>query len=64
LREAGGFTFWETLPENHYGEDVLAQLCVMKKFGGCGVLSSGVYHQELETTIPNRRINAPEYLEI
>ena len=48
LREAGGFTFWETLPENHCGEDVLAQLRVMKKFGGCGVLPSGVYHRNLK----------------
>jgi len=64
LREAGGFIFWGILPENHCGEDVLAQLRVMKKYGGCGVLPSGVYHQELETTVPDRRINAPEYLEI
>jgi GT2 family glycosyltransferase len=64
LREAGGFTFWETLPESHCGEDVLAQLRVMKKYGGCGVLPSGVYHQELETTVLDRKINAPEYLEI
>jgi len=64
LREAGGFTFWETLPESHCDEDVLAQLRVMKKYGGYGVLPSGVYHQELETTVLDRKINAPEYLEI
>lgn len=64
LRNVGGFQFWEQLPQEHCGEDVLAQLRVMKKFGGCGILPSGVYHQELATTIPERKINAPEFLEI
>lgn len=64
LRDIGGFNFWKELPEKHCGEDVLAQLRVMKKYGGCGIVPSGVYHQELETTVPDRRINAPEFLEI
>jgi glycosyltransferase involved in cell wall biosynthesis len=64
LREVGGFSFWEALPASHCGEDVLVQLRMMKKYGGCGVLPSGVYHQELKTTVPDREINAPEYLEI
>ena len=64
LREVGGFSFWKDLPEKHCGEDVLAQLRVMKKYGGCGIIPSGVYHQELETTVPDRKVNAPEYLEI
>ncbi|HEY8400925.1 MAG TPA: glycosyltransferase family A protein [Cytophagaceae bacterium] len=64
LLDVGGFDFWKQLPENHCGEDVLAQLRVMKKHGGCGVLLSGVYHQELTTTVPDRKVNAPEYLEI
>jgi GT2 family glycosyltransferase len=64
LREIGGFSFWKELPDKHCGEDVLAQLRVMKKYGGCGILPSGVYHQELETTVPERKVNAPEYLEI
>ncbi len=64
LRDVGGFEFWTRLPEKHCGEDVLAQLRVMKKYGGCAILPSGVYHQELETTVPDRKINAPEYLEI
>lgn len=62
LKSAGGFNFWKDLPKNHCGEDVLAQLKVMEKYGGCGLLPSGVYHQELITTIPNRKINAPEVL--
>src|SRR5215210_1516064 len=64
LREVGGFSFWKDLPEQHCGEDVLAQLRVMKKYGGCGIIPSGVYHQELETTVPDRKVNAPEFLEI
>lgn len=62
LKKAGAFTFWTHLPKNHAGEDVLAQLHVMKQFGGCGLLPSGVYHQELPTTVKDRRINAPEIL--
>lgn len=64
LKEVGGFSFWKDLPEKHCGEDVLAQLRVMKKYGGCGIIPSGVYHQELETTVPDRKVNAPEFLPI
>jgi glycosyltransferase involved in cell wall biosynthesis len=62
LRDVGGFRFWVKLPDEHCGEDVLAQLRVMAKFGGCGLLPSGVYHQELETTIKNREVDAPKSL--
>jgi hypothetical protein len=62
LRECGGFSFWEQLPAAHAGEDVLAQLRVMAREGGCGVLPSGVYHQQLETTIADRRTNAVSLL--
>ncbi|HEX7048445.1 MAG TPA: glycosyltransferase [Gammaproteobacteria bacterium] len=64
LRDAGGFDFWKDLPHSHCGEDVLAQLRVAARFGACGVLPSGAYHQELETTVPDRRVNAPEYLRV
>jgi hypothetical protein len=64
LLECGGFEFWKDLPEQHCGEDVLAQLRVMKKFGGCGILPSGAYHQEVETSINDRKINAPQFLKI
>lgn len=40
----------------------IAQLCVMEKYGGCGLLPSGAYHQELPTTIPDRSWNAPDKL--
>lgn len=59
LRAAGAFEFWRELPDEHAGEDVLAQLRVMARFGGCGLLPSRAYHQELPTTIPNRSVDAP-----
>lgn len=62
LRECGGFEFWRSLPPEHCGEDVLAQLRVMARYGGCGLLPSGVYHQELPTTVVDRRVNAPRVL--
>ena len=61
LLDCGGFSFWTSLPVNHCGEDVLAQLQVMGKYGGCGIIPSGVYHQELPTTVPDRSCNAPEF---
>jgi GT2 family glycosyltransferase len=62
LRAAGGFAFWRSLPTDHCGEDVLAQLRVMARFGGCGLMPSGAYHLELPTTVPSREIDAPKVL--
>ncbi len=62
LRAAGGFEFWRRLPAEHCGEDVVAQLQVMERYGGCGLLPSGAYHMELPTTIPARRVDAPKVL--
>ena len=62
LRDVGGFSFWRELPVDHAGEDVLAQLRVMRRYGGCGVLPSGAFHQERETTIHDRRVDAARML--
>ena len=62
LRACGGFGFWRDLPAEHCGEDVLAQLSVMARFGGCGLIPSGAYHQELPTTLPRRDVDAPKVL--
>ena len=62
LRAVGGFSFWRHLPAEHCGEDVLAQLELMKVHGGCGVMPSGAYHQELPTTIPRRDVGAERVL--
>ncbi len=63
LQKVGGFQFWQDLPPQHCGEDVLAQLRMMAEYGGCGVLPSGVYHQELPTTLPDRSQDAPQVLQ-
>jgi GT2 family glycosyltransferase len=62
LREVGGFGFWRDLPEHHAGEDVLAQLRLMRRYGGAGLFPSGAYHLELPTTIPHREVDAPRVL--
>jgi len=62
LRSVGGFGFWRELPERHAGEDVLAQLRLMRRFGGAGLFPSGAYHLELPTTIPDREVDAPRVL--
>jgi glycosyltransferase involved in cell wall biosynthesis len=59
LRSLGGFSFWPELPTDHCGEDVLVQLRMLREFGGAGIMPSGVYHQELPTTLPDRRVDAP-----
>jgi GT2 family glycosyltransferase len=62
LRAAGGFDFWRELPAEHCGEDVLAQLRVMARDGGCGIIPSGAYHMELPTTVVGREVDAPKLL--
>lgn len=62
LKSVGGFSFWKNLPPIHVGEDVFTQLQMMEKYGGCAIIPSGVYHQELPTTLPYREVNTPEFL--
>lgn len=59
LRATGGFDFWSALPSVHVGEDVVAQQRVAARFGGAGLYPSGAWHQEVRTTIPDRRVDAP-----
>jgi GT2 family glycosyltransferase len=58
LRSIGGFSFWRDLPVEHCGEDVLVQQQLMARYGGCGLIPSGAYHQELPTTIRDRQVAA------
>jgi GT2 family glycosyltransferase len=58
LLACGGFDFWQELPPEHVGEDVVAQLRVMERFGGAGILPSGAYHLEAPTTVPRREHEA------
>ncbi|HEY9780402.1 MAG TPA: glycosyltransferase family A protein [Leptolyngbyaceae cyanobacterium] len=62
LRHVDGFNFWQELPIEHCGEDVLVQQRLMACFGGCGIIPSGVYHQELPTTIVERRVAADKVI--
>jgi GT2 family glycosyltransferase len=62
LLDVGGYSWWSELPTEHCGEDVLAELLVMSRYGGCGVLPSGVYHMELPTTVPNRQNNTNDLI--
>ena len=36
----------------------------MAEFGGCGVLPTGAYHQQLPTTVPDRTHDAPYLLPV
>ena len=58
LLDVGGFSWWDRLPPEHAGEDVLVQFLLLRKYGGCGILPSGTYHMELPTLVPNREVNA------
>lgn len=58
LRAAGGFDFWRLLRKEHQGEDVAAQLAVMERYGGAGILPSGAYHLEAPTTVTEREEEA------
>ncbi len=62
LVEVGGYSWWAELPSEHCGEDVLAELLMMRQFGGCGILPSGAYHLELPTTVTDRRFNTNDLI--
>lgn len=55
LLQVGGFDFWPRLPRYHSGEDVLVQVLLQRRFGGCGIIPSGTYHQEVRTSVLNRQ---------
>ncbi len=60
LLSVGGFSFWQRLPPEHAGEEVVVQFLLIRKYGGCGILPSGTYHLGLPTTVEDRRRNATE----
>ncbi|MDG4760701.1 glycosyltransferase [Micromonospora sp. WMMD710] len=60
LVDSGGFDFWRRVQENHQGEDVAAQLAVLARHGGAGILPSGAYHLESPTTVTARDVEAWE----
>jgi hypothetical protein len=50
LLEIGGFSFWDRLPRHHKAEDIVVQNLLMRGYGGCGIIPSGTYHAQVETT--------------
>jgi len=60
LLDVGGFSWWQRLPLEHAGEEVVAQFLLIRKYGGCGILPSGTYHLGLPTTVEDRTHNATE----
>jgi glycosyltransferase involved in cell wall biosynthesis len=53
LLDVGGFSFWDRLPRYHSGEEVLVQILLMRRWGGCGLVPSGTYYSELQSTVLN-----------
>jgi hypothetical protein len=35
----------------------------MRRYGGCGLIPSGAYHQEAPTTVTNRKFDIPKELD-
>nr|WP_082534809.1 glycosyltransferase [Nonomuraea pusilla] len=62
LEECGGFGFWRSVPPAHAGEDVVAELRVMERYGGAGLLPSRAYHMELPTTVRDRTAECYDYV--
>ena len=60
LLAVGGFSFWDRLPPEHAGEEVVVQFLLLNRYGGCGILPSGTFHLGLPTTVGDRRRNATE----
>ncbi|GHO70745.1 hypothetical protein KSC_096370 [Ktedonobacter sp. SOSP1-52] len=58
LLSVGGFSWWERMPREHAGEEVVVQFLLLRKYGGCGILPCGTYHLCLPTTIEDRQHNA------
>jgi len=60
LLSIGGFSWWNRLPREHAGEEVVVQFLLIRKYGGCGILPSGTYHLGLPTEVEDRGRNATE----
>jgi len=60
LLDVGGFSWWDQLPPEHAGEEVVVQFLLLNRFGGCGILPASTYHLGLPTNVPDRQRNATE----
>ena len=50
------------VPGQAFAQDAAAQLAVMGRYGGAGIVPSGAYHLESPTTVTERRMEAWELL--
>jgi Glycosyl transferase family 2 len=62
LTSVGGYDFWREVPAEHAGEDVAAQLRVIRRFGAAGVVPSRAYHLESPTTVVDRSVQCHQVL--
>jgi len=58
LESVGAFHWWVELPPNHSGEEVLVQLLLARRYGGCGILPAEAYHLQLPSNVPDRDVKA------
>lgn len=58
LLSVGGFSWWAELPPNHSGEEVLVQLLLARRYGGCAILPAEAYHLQLPSEVPDRDVKA------
>ena len=58
LESVGGFSWWTELPPNHSGEEVLAQLLLARRYGGCGILPAEAYHLQVPSQTADRDVKA------
>jgi glycosyltransferase involved in cell wall biosynthesis len=63
LLDVGGFSWWNELPPEHAGEEVVIQFLLLRKYGGCGILPSGTYHLGLPTSVEGREHSATQLYE-
>jgi GT2 family glycosyltransferase len=62
LLRVGGFSFWPAMGERDVGEEIVPQLLLRRRYGGCALLRSGAYHLEAPTTLRERSRDGVERL--
>ncbi len=58
LLSVGGYGWWPELPPNHSGEEVLAQLLLARRYGGCAILPAEAYHLQVPSETADREVKA------
>lgn len=50
LLETGGFSYWDRLPRNQRGAEILVQNRMMRQWGGCAIIPSGTFYADIPST--------------